>query len=289
VRPDFFVFDRSVTPVLLFSLLYLGVAASAGSLTSPSILAVHWIGLTAVVTATAVMMALYDRRLLDLGLLQPPSRALRQLARGLLAALLLATLIDALMVLAGGVAHQFSGRIYLSEVLMLFVPAVLHEELVFRGYPFQKLLQSSEPFAIVFGALVFAVAHLGNQFFSSLAIFNVFLAGLLLSLLFVWTRSLWTPIGFHFGWNLVTGPVLGHEVSGYIPSGTLLTAEDRGAVLLSGGGFGMEGSLCATVFQIAAVLLLMWKIAQNRTRRPAVDTLATTGVVPSERIDPGTE
>lgn len=280
------MFDRSVTPVLLFVVLYLGVAVAGGSLAEGSTPAVHWVGLAAAIIATALMMLLYDRRLLDLGLRQPPRRALTSLAAGLAVAIVLAVAADGLIVFAGGAIHRFAGRIHMTEVLLLFVPAVLHEELVFRGYPFQKLLQSSRAFAVFLGAAAFAMAHLGNRSLSNLALLNVFLAGLLLSLLFVWSGSLWNPIGFHFGWNAMTGLVLGHEVSGYVPKGTLLAALDRGPELVSGGRFGMEGSICTTVVQIAAVLLLWWWIAQNRGGAGAVDTLASAGNVPADRIDP---
>jgi hypothetical protein len=60
------------------------------------------------------------------------------------------------------------------------------------------------------------------------------------------TRSLWVPIGLHFGWNMTQGlvwdvPVSGNEVDG------LVDARLVGDPLISGGAFGLEASLIALV------------------------------------------
>ena len=48
------------------------------------------------------------------------------------------------------------------ELIAVFLPAVLHEELLFRGYPFQKLLRWSPRFAILVVSLIFAGLHAGH-------------------------------------------------------------------------------------------------------------------------------
>jgi membrane protease YdiL (CAAX protease family) len=69
-------------------------------------------------------------------------------------------------------------------------------------------------------------------------------------------RRLWFPIGLHLMWNLASGPILGYEVSGNVSARTLWRTIGTGPVTLTGGGFGLEGSVWATVVEAAAVVIL---------------------------------
>jgi hypothetical protein len=143
-------------------------------------------------------------------------------------------------------------------MLVIFVPAALHEELMFRGYPFQRLRRWNRSFAILFVSAIFAGFHLWNDGVTVLAITNVFLGGVLLSLAYERYGRLWFPIGIHLMWNVMSGPLLGHSVSGYLPERTVLTTELGGPVLLTGGAFGIEGSIFMTVLEGLGVMAL-WR------------------------------
>ena len=91
---------------------------------------------------------------------------------------------------------------------------------------------------------------------------------MLLSLGYFRFLRLWFPIGLHLAWNLMSGPILGHEVSGYVSEATLFITQGEGAPWLTGGDFGIEGSAFMTAIEIAAIALLVWR---NRTvARPVV-------------------
>ena len=51
---------------------------------------------------------------------------------------------------------------------------------------------------------------------------NLILAGVLLALAYERYERLWFPIGIHIAWNVASGPILGYDVSGYVPSQTVL-------------------------------------------------------------------
>ncbi len=146
----------------------------------------------------------------------------------------------------------------------MFLPAVFHEELLFRGYPFQKIWRAHRLGAVLFSSVVFAALHAGNNAFSLLAMANLFFAGILLALAYARYERLWFPIGIHLGWNLLSGPILGYNVSGYVSSATVLRTIGRGSPWLTGGLFGIEGSVWIVVVELAGIALLLPRKAMDQ-------------------------
>lgn len=220
--------------------------------------------LAAVSVATVATIAIWERGRWDLGLFVPPRLAVPEFLRGLLWGFLLILTCMALIVASTGIrSHPGNGFPWL-EVIVLFAPAVLHEELLFRGYAFQKLLRWNRWFAQLFVALLFAGLHLGNDSVTALGLFNIFLGGIVLGLAYERYGRLWFPIGFHLAWNLTTGPILGHEVSGYETMRSILVETGSGPDLLTGGEFGVEGSALMTLVELAAIALLARRISSAR-------------------------
>ena len=81
-----------------------------------------------------------------------------------------------------------------SLVVMAIVPA-LGEELVFRGIGQRRLIEiTGKPaLGIALTALIFSITHFEIQRFLA-----ILLLGLVLGLLFYWTKNLWVPIAAHF-------------------------------------------------------------------------------------------
>src|SRR6185436_20330775 len=105
---------------------------------------------------------------------------------------------------------------------------------------FQKLHRWNRLFAIFLVALVFAALHAGNTAVSTIGLLNIFLGGVLLGLAYERYQRLWFPIGLHLAWNVMSGTVLGHEVSGYDSVATVLVELGHGPEWLTGGEFGIE-------------------------------------------------
>jgi hypothetical protein len=140
---------------------------------------------------------------------------------------------------------------------VLFVALVLlfgaiGEELLFRGYGFQVLLQTLGRFATILPmAVLFGAAHSNNQNASPLGIVNTVLWGVLFCFAFLRSRDLWLPIGIHYGWNL-TLPLFGATLSGFTMKVTGYSMHWKIADVWSGGEYGPEAGLLTT----AAVAIL---------------------------------
>jgi len=104
---------------------------------------------------------------------------------------------------------------------------------------------------------LFGFAHLGNPSATPLSTANTVLAGVLLAAAYLKTRALWLPIGLHWAWNFLMGPVLGLPVSGYRLGG-LPGARVSGPEWLTGGTYGPEGSVVLTVVCAVATVWL-WR------------------------------
>lgn len=131
------------------------------------------------------------------------------------------------------------------------------EELVFRGYVLSNLLESfsNKWIALLLSALGFAIFHFSGPGINALAFANLFLAGILLGINYIYTRNLWFSIFLHISWNFFQGPLLGSHVSG-LSMPTLLQAEMKGDWLITGGEFGLEGSVLNTALTFITILVL---------------------------------
>lgn len=227
---------------------------------------------------TALCLRLRRERLADVGLRADLS-ASRQLLAGVVVGTGLMLVVTALIMAAGGVRFSLDPARSVDALLMgswLFVCVALLEELLFRGFLFQRLIDGiGEWPALLAMAAVFALAHWGNPGMESATLFwaslDTALGALLLGLAYLRTRSLALPIGIHFGWNWAQGTLLGFDVSGIDHAGWLLPQLLDQPQWLTGGAFGPEASVFATLVDAVAVMIMWrWKgtYARHRTLPP---------------------
>lgn len=250
-----------LAPLALFVAVYLATFIASGYFLRQYF---QWLALLSVAVATAITIRIWDHGRFPLGFFVRPGLAFREFALGLAFAAILILACDALIVIFSGVRQSWAGRFPTRDLFALFIPAALHEELAFRGYTYQKLRQWSRLAAIVISSAVFALLHAGNTAVSPLGIANILIAGVLLALAYERFRRLWFPIGTHFAWNVVSGPILGFPVSGFASPQSLLRVTGGGAAVVTGKGFGIEGSLCMTAMEIVGVAFLL--NAERRTQ-----------------------
>lgn len=185
-------------------------------------------------------------------------------------------LVPALFLWAvGQVTWQWNGMTLAAcwSALVLFAGVAVAEELVFRGFVFQRLIDGigEWPAQLIMGAY-FVLVHStalsagGGQY---LAGANIFLASLVFGLAFLRTRSLAMPLGIHFTANLTQGAVLGFGVSGHDQAGLLRPVFGNGPDWLTGGAFGLEASVPGLVCVIAAGILLYHWGRGIRESRPS--------------------
>ena len=196
----------------------------------------------------------------------------RQLAAGCLLGLLLASLAIVPMVLwadarfAAQVSSQALMRAVVVVVVLVF--GALAEEMMFRGYPFQRLEEAIGPVgAIAIFSVLFALVHLSNPGASPLGLLNTVLIGLVLAIAYLRTRALWLCWGIHFGWNATLGLLFGLPVSGLRLFNVVVHGSTKGPNWLTGGSYGVEAS-APGVFAVLIGLLVVWKWPVARLGKP---------------------
>jgi membrane protease YdiL (CAAX protease family) len=208
------------------------------------------------VLANVLTMRIFDRRpLADIGL-HANGSSLRNFIVGAVLAAGSAALMLAAPLLAGTghlVPRQDSGFTWsgLLFYLVALLFAAAGEEMIFRGYAFQLLVEKMGPFATVLPVgVIFGLAHASNPHASQLAVLNTILWGILLGYAFLRSHDLWLPIGLHYGWNAVL-PLFGVNLSGLTIEVTRYFYRWDLTPLWSGGDYGPEGGLLTTIFAVA--------------------------------------
>ncbi|HEY6824162.1 MAG TPA: type II CAAX endopeptidase family protein [Steroidobacteraceae bacterium] len=164
----------------------------------------------------------------------------------------------------------FNGFGGLDHALAVAIASAVGEEIVFRGVVFRRLEGSlGTSIALIFSAAVFGLVHAGNAGASWISTLAIALeSGVLLGVAYAATRTLWLPIGVHFGWNFTEGGIFGAAVSGGQYQGLIATPLS-GPAWLTGGAFGPEASIPALIVSLCASAALAWYALQRGTWRPA--------------------
>lgn len=179
--------------------------------------------------------------------------------------------------------HVAEYAVSLARALAVFAVAAAAEEVIFRGYAFQALVQGTGVWpAILLTSAAFAAGHGSNPNVTLLGVANIFLAGIMLAVAYLRTRSLWFATALHLGWNWVMSALLDFPVSGAEFDTPLYSARELGADWWTGGAFGPEAGLAATLAIVAGTAWMMRTpllSASPRIRelRPLVDTRVGDG------------
>ena len=152
----------------------------------------------------------------------------------------------------------------------IFLLAAIAEELLFRGFMFQRLIKAfgEWPAQLVLAGL-FLLTHINNPGMTGtvkiLASINIFIASIMFGIAYIKTKSLAMPLGLHFMANYMQGTILGFGVSGSKDPSLFKPVFDNAPVWLSGGDFGMEASALGLCFVILiTVLLYCWEPLKDK-------------------------
>jgi membrane protease YdiL (CAAX protease family) len=154
-----------------------------------------------------------------------------------------------------------TGLSTLMPMVLFFAGVAAAEELLFRGFIFQRLIAGLGQWpAQLILAGYFLLTHLNNPGMTGdvkvLAGINIFLASIMFGLAFIRTKSLAMPLGLHFMANLMQGGILGFGVSGTDQSGLLKPIFAGIPEWLTGGQFGLEASVPGLIFVVFTLILL---------------------------------
>lgn len=140
---------------------------------------------------------------------------------------------------------------------LLFILVAFVEEVVIRGYVLINLMEDMNRWLALFiSAILFTLMHLGNEGINLLADLNIFIAGILLGVNYIYTKNLWFAIFLHFSWNFFQGSIIGFNVSGMKIDTGIMEIITNGPNEITGGLFGFEGSAFATILQLIAIVAL---------------------------------
>jgi CAAX protease family protein len=176
-------------------------------------------------------------------------------------------------------------------VFLIILAAAMSEELAFRGYPFQRLVEGIGPAgAILVLSALFGAVHLNNPHVSDnryvqvFAFSNTLLAGVLFAIAYLRTRALWFPWGLHFGWNATLGLFFGLPVSGINDFATVVHSRISGPEWLLGGAYGLEGGFLGTVAILLGLLYIL--VFVKPAQVPTQPEPAKLAELPQESIQP---
>lgn len=161
------------------------------------------------------------------------------------------------------ITTNFSVQFYLNKSLYLLIIDYLFlaafEEFLFRGVVYQAVYEKfGKAITVLLFSLIFALVHFENNNFNAIFFGNLFLAGMLFSIMYIQTRSLWLPISFHFFWNLFENLFLGSSVSGtHLGNGFINLDIASLNVYFFGGAYGIEAGLITTFVLLINILLVL--------------------------------
>ena len=179
----------------------------------------------------------------------------------------LAILISLVVGKAGWISDSGTVGDYIRQsvkTVAVLGPAALAEEVLFRGVPLVLLARAlGRGSAIVVISVLFALAHILNPNATLLGLGNIALAGIFLGLAFYAPGGIWTAFGAHLGWNSLLA-CLDTPVSGVPFDIPLLDYSAGSPAWLTGGVFGPEGGLAATMALTTAILVVARWVAKAR-------------------------
>jgi uncharacterized protein len=170
--------------------------------------------------------------------------------------LIAGTVMVAVAVLPIAIGYRLGLHLVLSRhslklacaVLFILATGAMAEEIAFRGYPFQRLVDATGAAAAIgFSSALFGAVHLRNPHASIFSLINTIAIGIVMAVAYLRTRALWLPWGLHFGWNLTLGLVFGLPVSGITQFAVVVRGVATGPGWLTGGQYGIEGGAAGTV------------------------------------------
>jgi uncharacterized protein len=186
------------------------------------------------------------------------------------------------MVLTGGlivtfwaIPRQFG--ILLLDLLLLAI-AALAEEVAFRGYPFQQLIQAMGPtLATIVFSLGFAALHMFNPGANRASFVVTVFSSWLLSVAYLRTRALWVCWGWHFAWNASMCLLFGLPVSGITEYSPVIQSNTIGPAWMTGGDYGPEAS-AVTAFVLLIGIFVVYRATRAYAYRYAQPVIISAGI-----------
>ena len=157
------------------------------------------------------------------------------------------------------------------NAFFLIALMALGEELLFRGFMLNGLIQllKNKYIAILITGVLFGLVHANNPNATYLSIISNGLGGVMYSIAFIESESIWLPFALHFSWNFIQGPILGFPVSGLMFSSLVKQTFVTEKTIFTGSGYGPEGGLIGIGFRFFVIAMLLLYYYFNIKKRNA--------------------
>ncbi|MCT4620474.1 MAG: CPBP family intramembrane metalloprotease [Marinisporobacter sp.] len=157
-----------------------------------------------------------------------------------------------------------TGLAVLSSILIILPGWMIQsatEEILSRGWMMNVLgARYNALVGIFISSTFFGVMHIFNPNVSFIAILNIILVGIFLSLYVIKTKELWGVCGLHAAWNWIQGNIFGFEVSGAKTGiGSIMKLKLVGSEWFTGGAFGPEAGFAATIVLGLGIVMILLK------------------------------
>ena len=147
---------------------------------------------------------------------------------------------------------NFQFRELLVTIALYSIVAVV-EETLFRGYILKNFMSSLNKYiALIISSILFSLMHCINPSINFFSLLDLFLAGIVLGLPYIYTKNLWFSIAMHLSWNLFQ-TLYGFNVSG-LDTYSIIEFRIIDANLINGGAFGFEGSYLSIIAEILTLV-----------------------------------
>lgn len=227
------------------------------------------VGFIAMLIAVIIMLRFIEnKRFIDIGFSSINGKG-KELIVGLLLGACSMAVIFIVLLLTGNITLKnslLSPNLSTNALwgIALYIVVALNEEIMCRGYVQTTLNQMRMPWvAAIITSAMFSALHLGNPNVKTIGLFNIFLVGLLFSYMYIKTKSLWMPIGYHFTWNYFQGNVFGFPVSGTTQSKGFYNIAAVKENILTGGSFGPEAGILTTLVIVIGVAVV-WRMTKHK-------------------------
>lgn len=154
-------------------------------------------------------------------------------------------------------------RIGILNQLILFIAVGFTEEYLCRGFIQHHLLRFGPYMALIVTSIIFGLLHFSNPGVTVFAIINIILAGCFMGSVMYAFNSIHAAVGVHITWNWVQGAVFGIPVSGTDVSGYFSTVVTNGNQIVTGGKFGVEGSIACTIVTLILTFVFLRMADKN--------------------------
>ena len=180
--------------------------------------------------------------------------------------------VVAILLLSNNIFLSVSKDLKIGIIVILIVLVLIQgffEEIIFRGYLMTRLaVKKGKWLAIILSSIFYLVFHMSNPSTSKLDLINIFLISIVMSLLYWYFDNVLVVAVFHAFWNCISGVIFGFSISGIRVLDSIFVVETiSDKQILTGGSYGIEGSIITTVFFAILGLLVYMGLYLKMFRR----------------------